>query len=142
MTSSEEGQRLAELSEAVRETIAALTRAWLEGRFDELAGYFHPEVVVVAPGGAGRAEGREACVASYREFMTIAVVHEFVPEPPQVDAWESAAVALCPFTIAYEMGGAEYREKGTDLLVLTNEAGAWQVRWRTMISQESSAGGA
>lgn len=83
----------------VEETIAALTRSWLEGRYEEPAGYCHPDVVLMPPGFTARVAGRDACVQSYRDFGAAATVREFTPAPPQVDVWGHTAVAVCPFSI-------------------------------------------
>lgn len=123
----------------VEETVAALTRAWLDGRYEDLAGYFDPDVVLMPPGFTARVVGREACVQSYRDFGAAATIHEFTPAPPQVDVWGDTAVAVCPFSIVYEMQGATYDERGVDLLVLAREAGAWRVVFRTMAPPEPAA---
>lgn len=124
----------------VQETVEALNRAWLEERYDELATYFHPFAVVVASNFSARLEGREACIQTYREFGAAATVLEYVPERPQVNHWGSTAVAVCPFFIVYELNNKTYREKGVDLLVLTNEEGSWQIVWRGLSSRELSEG--
>jgi len=123
----------------VEETVAALNRSWLEGRYEDLAGYFHPDVVFVPPGFTARLAGREACVQTYRDFGAAATVREFTPAPPQVDVWGDTAVAACPFSIVYELAGTTYHERGVDLLVFAREAGAWLVVYRSMTSPESTA---
>lgn len=124
----------------VQETVEALNRAWLEERYDELATFFHPLAVLVAPNFSARLEGREACIQTYREFGEAATVLEYIPERPEVDHWGSTAVAICPFFIVYELNNKTYREKGVDLLVLTYEGGSWQVVWRKLSSRELAEG--
>jgi hypothetical protein len=80
-------------------------------------------------------EGRDACVQTYREFGASAKLVEFAPERPEFNQWGNTSVALCPFSIIYELNGKTYREKGVDLLILTNEEGPWQIVWRGLFSQ-------
>jgi hypothetical protein len=113
------------MSEAHRvlEIVRAINDCWLEGRYDELRTHFAEEMVLAMPGFEDRVEGREAIVDSYRQFG------ESVIGP--------TAVATASFEIEYVLGGATYREAGTDLLVLQRNAGTWRVVWRTVMVSTS-----
>ncbi|MBI3666731.1 MAG: nuclear transport factor 2 family protein [Acidobacteria bacterium] len=52
----------------IRQVLEKINRAWLNGRPEELAEYFHPDMVIVHPGFGGRAEGSQTCVQSYKDF--------------------------------------------------------------------------
>jgi uncharacterized protein (TIGR02246 family) len=54
--------------------VQRINRAWQDGDAESLIELFHHEVVVVHPRFEGRTRGREACVASYREFAANATV--------------------------------------------------------------------
>jgi ketosteroid isomerase-like protein len=124
---------------AVAAAVDSLTRAWLEGRYSDIGPLVHDDVVIVPPGGAPPARGREAFVRSFADFGSAAKIHDFSAEPAVIDSWGSTAVAYCPFTIDYEISSGRYRESGVDLLVFTKAAGGWQICWRTMISQPEAA---
>lgn len=117
----------------IQAIVHRLNDAWLNGRVEELAALFHPGVVVVAPGLAQRVAGREACVQSYVDFVSQAVVHRFEAEPAQVDVLGPAAVAVCPYAIEYEIGGKRWRGAGHDLLVLVDGDQGWTIAWRLLL---------
>ena len=120
-------------ADEVRAVVRGMNDAWIHGRMDELAHAYHPGVVVVAPGFAARTVGREACVRSYADFVSHAVLHAAKVEPAEVDVFGSAAVAVCPYTIDYEMEGRRWRGAGRDVLVLVQRDGAWAVAWRLLL---------
>jgi ketosteroid isomerase-like protein len=119
----------------IRRIVAAINDAWREGYFDRIGEYVAENVVMVPPGFEGRVMGRPAYVASFRQFSEAARTHEFLTDTPHVDVIGNTAVAVCPFTIGYEIEGAIYREKGSDILVFSRVSGAWKVVWRTLLSE-------
>jgi ketosteroid isomerase-like protein len=120
---------------ALAALVEDLNRAWLDGRWGDLAPLVDAEVVLLTPDGE-RVTGREAFVASYRDFARRARVRSFAPGEPKIDVWGDTAMASCPFHIVYEAGGDTHDESGTDLLLLarsTARNGGWRVVWRTML---------
>jgi Domain of unknown function (DUF4440) len=113
--------------------VESVNRAWLEGRYAEIGRYVHEEVMI-APPGVPAVRGREAFVQSYADFGAAATIHAFEPEAVQVDCWGATAVAQCPYVIDYEIPSGRYKERGTDLLVLSRTDSGWQICWRTLSS--------
>jgi uncharacterized protein (TIGR02246 family) len=128
-------------ADEVRAALARLGAAWRERRWDALAGCLD-ERVVFAVLGAGRVEGRDAAVASYREFMERATITEYREEPPAVDVWGDTAVATYRWTMAWLSGGVPNRGTGHDVLVLRRADGAWRAVWRTLVADPEPPGGA
>jgi ketosteroid isomerase-like protein len=120
----------------LQDFVRRLDAAWLNRRFEELEHYFHPDVVVVAPDLTTRVAGREACIASYRDFMTTARVHSFDSRPAQVDLASSTAVAVTPYEIDYELSTGRWRGTGKEVLVLERDGNDWLVVWRYMAAGE------
>jgi uncharacterized damage-inducible protein DinB len=118
--------------DAVRSVLRKINESWLQGRTEELAEYFHPHIVMVHPGFAGRVEGRDAGVQSYVDFLRSAKIHEYAESDHQVDIRGDTAVASYRFLMAWEMVGKHYREGGHDLFVFNRDQGKWQAVWRTM----------
>jgi hypothetical protein len=62
------------VDESRREDAAAamrrISRAWLDGRVEDLAPIVHPEIVMVFPGFTGRVQGREDFLAGFRDLST------------------------------------------------------------------------
>lgn len=117
----------------IPDIVAAINSAWLSGRFDELRDYFHPDVVLAQPGFARRTTGRDALIASYRDFVQNATIHSFTPGEVQVDAATDSAVTTMPWSMDYTMNGQRYDERGWDLLVFGKRDGRWMVVWRTVV---------
>jgi hypothetical protein len=72
-------------------------------------------------------------VKSYEDFVQKSLVRNFKASEPEIDLWDSVAVASSPWTITYEMKGQVYQELGRDLFVLTRVDGRWPVIWRTVL---------
>ena len=119
--------------EQIRQLVKKINAAWLAGRAEELAQYFHENMVIVAPGFEHRAEGRDACIESYKDFWRQAVVREYSESEASVERWRNTAVASYTLGMAYEMGGQSFRESGRDILVFVREQETWLAVWRTMI---------
>jgi uncharacterized protein (TIGR02246 family) len=120
---------------AIRDIVTAINTAWTTGDFEAIGRHVAEHVVMAPPGLDGRVLGRDAYVASFRQFAEVARTRMFSPEVPRVDVIGNTAVATCPFTIAYDLEGATYREKGADILVFARTVGGWQVVWRTVMSE-------
>jgi hypothetical protein len=119
--------------EALRSLLKAITAAWTEGRFDDLNDHFDENIVFIAPGFEARAEGRNACVQGYRDFMTQATIDEYRESEPAIDVWGDTGVASYRWEMAWTMNGQSSRESGQDLFVFARHAGRWRAVWRTMI---------
>ena len=116
-----------------REIVARINSAWPAGRFDELRDYFHPDVVLAQPGFAKRTVGRDALIASYRDFVNSAAIHSFTPGEVQIDDSGDSAVTTMPWEMDYTIEGQRYEEHGWDLLVFGKRDGRWVVVWRTVV---------
>lgn len=117
----------------IQARLGALNAAWLEGHPERLAEFFHPEIVMAAPGFEGRLEGVEAGVESYAAFVRGAEVRAFDTENLSIDVWGSTAVASYRFTITYEKDGETRQDEGWDLFVFAHDGEDWQAVWRTIV---------
>lgn len=116
----------------VAETIARINDAWRTGHIDDLHSLFDPGMVIVGPGYLPLARGADACVASYRDFLSASVVHEYQQSDLSIHEVGAVAVATFGWEMEYEQGGRRSRERGTDLFVLRHEGGAWRAVWRAI----------
>src|SRR5216683_1104926 len=101
----------------IRLLVKKINEAWMDGRFEELNGYFHDDMVIVGPDLRVLLKGRGLCVKSYQDFMGAAKVHEYKESEPVIELWGNTALATCGWEIAYEMEGKVYRDSGQDLFV-------------------------
>jgi uncharacterized protein (TIGR02246 family) len=125
-------------SQPIRAVLASLTKAWRTGRTPDIRALLHPAVVFVLPGFSGRAEGPTACIATYDEFLSSALVLRYEEETPSVDVFGDTAVATFRWEMAWETGGQRSEEAGHDVYVLVRTEGRWLIAWRTLISAPSS----
>jgi hypothetical protein len=123
----------------VARVLRSINDCWLNFKPQELAQYFHNDMVMVFPGFAGRVEGASAVVAGYEDFCANARVHEYDEQDLQVDMFGSTAVASYTFRMVFEREGLKYSSNGRDLFVLNKEAGAWLAVWRTMLDVAEEA---
>ncbi len=122
---------------AIERQVSCILGAWTSGQLAKLEDCFHPDVVFVAPGFEQRVVGREACIASYREFLARSNVTAFESLPPRIDLAGDTAVAVSRWRIAWEAAGERHRDQGHDVLVLTRTAEGWRVVWRFVETEPS-----
>ncbi|MCK4415210.1 MAG: nuclear transport factor 2 family protein [Candidatus Eisenbacteria sp.] len=125
--------------EEITKIMGRMSRAWLEGRIDDLAPMIHPEVIMVLPGFSGRIHGRENFLAGFRDFSQNAVVHEYREEDHQVDLAGDTVVVGFRYEMSYERSGGRYHATGRDLWVFQKDGAAWLAVWRTMLDVEQHA---
>ena len=128
MTSQEQST-----NDEIRELIRRMNDAWVKGEFDLLSSFFREDITMVHPDFVQRTEGREACVASYVDFVTQAKVNDLKLGDISIDVFGHTAVATYSYEISYEMGGEQFTDTGRDLFVFIRENDEWRAAWRTMI---------
>ncbi len=121
----------------VREVIAKIDAAWRLKQFDGLDECFHEKAVIVGPGYAEFAVGREKCVESYREFATNAAVLSYSESSHTLRTWDSTAVYTFAWEMQYQRQGGPKREAGTDQLVFEFVESRWQLVWRYIYFEPS-----
>ncbi len=126
---TEAGREAAE--EEIRTRLHEINEAWVGGRFAQLARYFDPEIVMVAPDSGGRIAGAEACLASFKEFLGAANVLEFRESEFTADVWGTAAVGTFRFDITYVLDGSQHTEAGREIWLFTRGDDGWRAVWRT-----------
>jgi len=117
----------------VAETLDRINALWLQGRVDDLAPFLHDEIVMVFPGFAGKAEGKEVFLAGFKDFCENARVRDFEESDRQIDVIGQVAVATFAFNMIYERDGKAFRSTGRDQWVFESAQGAWRAVWRTML---------
>ena len=116
----------------VRHVMAAINRAWREGRPSEMYPYLHPDVTMVLPGFAGTVEGRDVLLASFDDFCTHAQMLEYSETEERMDVVGNVAFVHYRFDMLYERASSRVRSTGRDLWVFERIGGMWFAVWRTM----------
>ena len=126
------------VSDVVVESMNRINQAWLAGRIDDMAPMIHPDVIMVVPGFAGRAQGRDPFLKGFREFYQSATIHEFRETDRAVDVVGDTAVVSFLFAMVYERNGGRYRATGRDFWVFHREGAEWVAVWRTMFDLDET----
>jgi len=126
------------VSDVVVESMNRINQAWLAGRIDDMAPMIHPDVIMVVPGFAGRAQGRDPFLKGFREFYQSATIHEFRETERAVDVVGDTAVVSFLFAMVYERNGGRYRATGRDFWVFHREGAEWVAVWRTMFDLDEA----
>ena len=120
----------AKIKEEVWATIQALNRLWtVENRTDELAQYFHKNMVAISATDRLRIEGRESCVAAWKKFTQAAKIHYWKEIDPKIELFGNNTFAILTyyFDMSFEMGGKTIKMGGRDMFAMVNEDGKWWV---------------
>jgi hypothetical protein len=117
----------------VAQQVRAINDAWITGHPERMRDALDSEVVFVQPGFADRSAGRDAAIASYREFVTQAKLHHYAESELTIELAGHTAVASYRWQIAYAMGGKEYDETGRDLFVFDRFGTRWKLVWRLLL---------
>ncbi|HXX14414.1 MAG TPA: nuclear transport factor 2 family protein [Candidatus Eremiobacteraceae bacterium] len=117
----------------IRHTLNGLNSAWRERRFEELARFFDPDIVMKGPGLKELVRGRQALVQSYADFMERSSVVEYAESDHSTQAWGDTAAVTYNWTMTYEQKGETKRESGQDMFVLVRRDGHWVAVLRVML---------
>lgn len=124
---------------SVTEVMQRISRAWLEGRVDDIEPVVHPEVVMALPGFSGRTQGREEFLAGFRDFAESATIHHFKEHDQQTDVVGDTAVVTYRYELVYERSRERYRATGRDVWVFQKQGSGWLAVWRTMLDMNEDA---
>jgi uncharacterized protein (TIGR02246 family) len=119
--------------EAVSAAMERINQTWLDRRPQDLIPLLHPDMTVVFPGFAGKAQGRAEILAGFTDFCANATVQEYSEADHQVDVIGDTAVASLTYQIVYKRAGNRSRATGRDLWVFVRQGGEWIAVWRTML---------
>jgi len=119
------------LEDLVRE----INQHWVGGNPEKLRGYFHANMIMVAPDLKVVGEGREECVKGYIDFCREARVAKFEESKFAVYIWGDTASISYDFDIGYEMEGKDYHDTGRDLFIFSRDenSGEWLAVWRILV---------
>jgi hypothetical protein len=106
-------------------TVRAINDAWTQGHPDDLADYFHRDMVAITASDRLRREGAAACLAGWKGFAEAATIHHWTEQEPLVQVYGQAAVVSYYFDMAFSMGGQRIAMGGRDMFFLVKEDGRW-----------------
>jgi ketosteroid isomerase-like protein len=125
-------------AESVRTVLDRINTVWLTEEPDRIAEVLAPcfdeRAIIVGPGFAPMAQGKQASIASYADFKRQATVHSCTFNEPVIHVAGDTAVVTNEWKIDYALSGSRYQESGRDVYVFTRVGDAWLAVWRAMLS--------
>lgn len=116
------------------EDILQINQACTKERgFDALQHLFHPDTVLAYPGFERFAQGRDACLALYRDAFSKMAVNRMSADKERIDIFGPVAVASYRYDCEWEFQGKRVRDVGHEVLALVESGDQWQVAWRSVI---------
>jgi len=115
------------IKQEVWSTLRELNDCWTttDGNPEQLAKYFHKDMVAITPTDPKRLEGREACVAGWVGFAKAAKIHKWEELEPQIAVFGDSAVVTYYFDMSFTMGGQRVDLRGRDMFFFVKESGRW-----------------
>jgi uncharacterized protein (TIGR02246 family) len=118
----------------VRAVLDRISEAWQTRRYEDLSRLLAQDMVFALPGLTARLEGRDAIVASYREFMDRITLTSYREDEHSINVWGGMAVASFRWDMAWLAGGVPNHEIGRDIFAFRHAGDAgWIAVWRTML---------
>lgn len=108
----------------IRQHILNLNEAWRSGRFDALGDFYHPDVVLLPPDAGAPILGREAVVASYREFAEAAELYGFEVTALDIFPFDSVSACHMRFDIDYRVDRGRFHESGLEVYLVEHPTGS------------------
>lgn len=108
------------------QTVRALNDAWTQGNPDDLARYFHRDMVAICATERLRLEGGDACIAGWKQFAQTAKIHRWEERDPLIRVYGDAAVVAYYFDMSFDMNGQRIDLGGRDMFFFVREGGRWQ----------------
>ncbi len=121
--------------------VARLNSAWQSAQWDSLAAMYHIDAVLIPPDLAPVISGRDAILATYREFADRATLLHFDTLGIRAHMFDRTTIVHADFQVDYSVDGARAKDDGQEVYVLQpaqNDAG-WVIVWRQQIVRFSQA---
>jgi hypothetical protein len=106
-------------------TVRAMNDAWTKGNPDDLAKFFHRDMVVITPTDRHRLNGGAACVAAWKGFCNAARIHYWEEKDPVIYVYGNSAVVAYDFDMSFDMGGNTVSMGGRDMFFFVKEGQRW-----------------
>jgi hypothetical protein len=113
-----------EIKAEVWKTVQELNQLWTSRKQpDQLANYFHRDMVAISPSARQRIEGRNACVAAWKSFADSVTIRWWKETDPMVELFGGNKVAIVTYyyEMSCDMQGQALSFRGRDMFTMVNE---------------------
>ncbi len=121
------------VQQEVWQVIQDINNTWVNGNPEDLANFFHENMVIVSSDFQELGKGREACVQSYKDFASNAIIQDFKEMYSTIDVFGNTAIISYSFKIKYEMNGETFHDTGRDMFVFIRKEDKWLAVWRIVL---------
>lgn len=113
------------IKQEIWNTLRALNDAWTQGNPDDLAHYFHPDMIAITATDRLRRAGAANCIAGWKGFAESVRIHHWQEIDPIIHVYGDAAVVAYYFDISFDMNGQTINMGGRDMFFFARENGRW-----------------
>jgi hypothetical protein len=106
-------------------TVRAMNDAWTQGRPDDLAQFFHPDMVAITATDRLRREGGAACIDGWKRFAETTTIHRWQEREPMIRVYGDAAVVAYYFELRFDSNGQRIEMGGRDMFFFIKQGGRW-----------------
>ncbi len=106
-------------------TVRAMNDAWTKGNPDDLAKFFHHDMVAITATDRKRLDGGAACIAGWKGFCNAAQIHHWEEIDPVIHVYGNSAVVAYYFDMSFDMGGKTIDLGGRDMFFFVREGERW-----------------
>lgn len=106
-------------------TVRAMNNAWTQGNPDDLAGFFHQNMVAITATDRNRLDGRAACIAAWKSFCEAARIHHWEEIDPVIQVYGNSAVVAYYFDMSFDVGSQTINMGGRDMFFFVKEGERW-----------------
>jgi hypothetical protein len=105
--------------------VRAMNDAWIKGNPDDLAKFFHRDMVAITPTDRNRLDGQAACIAAWKDFCNAARIHRWEEVNPVIHVYGNSAVVAYDFDVSFDMSGNTVNMGGRDMFFFVKEGEQW-----------------
>jgi hypothetical protein len=123
-------------SNQIKESIDNFNSGWLYGNLKKSETCLHDDVVFVSPDFIQKLSGKENCLKTLEEYISVAKTKRFKIIKEDISVWDNTANAIIEYEIEYEIDAKTYCEKGRELWTLLKNDEYWKIIWRGVLGNE------
>ncbi len=106
-------------------TVRAMNDTWTKENPDDLAKFFHNDMVAITATDRKRLDGGAACIAGWKGFCDAARIHRWEEIDPVIHVYGNSAVVAYYFDMSFDMGGKTIELGGRDMFFFVREGERW-----------------
>jgi hypothetical protein len=109
-----------------------INNCWYKGQPEQLANYFHDNIVFNSPDLKQQFTGKDICIQSYVDFLSNSTVLLYHETNPIVHVFDNTAIITYDFEMQYEQKDKVYHETATHIMIFSKQQNSWKAVWRNL----------